>query len=78
MIKATISENDSHIEIKGIADELCAEFAGLTEHFIYMLLANSGYKSAEDMKEDAAQLATGFALSVRNGLNKAREEVFGE
>lgn len=64
------------LSMAGEPNAICVEMTSLVERFTYKLL--TACRNAEAMPDTAAQLATGFALAVRNGLALARKEAHRE
>lgn len=68
----TISETEIKHSMVGEPDLLAAEMAALIECFTYNLLVAS--KASENYNQIGAQLAYGFSLAVKKGVEHARKE----
>ena len=64
-------ENTCMLEIKGDTKEILLEMCGAIESIVYTI-----YKRHADdpnLMHDGAHVATAAALSVRNGINRAKQ-----
>lgn len=72
----TIGNTEIKHSMVGSPDQLAAEMAALIECFTFNLLRASDH--ADRYNEIGAQLASGFALAVKNGVQHAKQEACHE